>query len=188
MADTRRFQWVVCQLDALHRCMPTVSAVRSTLANLPKSLDKTYERILLNIDEYSREHVLRVLQWIRYSERPQTLYAIAEMLSNTEDETAHMQEHRIIDPTWVLSVCRSLVTLSNYNEDFYEFDQGITPSYITDVVPSFAADGIPFSPSSDMAPSADDSPLFMEQDHTKSPGTTLQGENQAKNWKMLSPC
>jgi hypothetical protein len=40
-----RFRWAVCQLDTLRACKK-VSAVRKALAQLPKTLDETYARIL----------------------------------------------------------------------------------------------------------------------------------------------
>src|SRR5947207_10460900 len=44
-----RFRWAVCQLDALQRLKCERSIVRNALATLPKTLDETYERILLRI-------------------------------------------------------------------------------------------------------------------------------------------
>ncbi|KAH9958204.1 hypothetical protein BC827DRAFT_614508 [Russula dissimulans] len=46
---SRRFRWVVCQLEALKRSFP--SAIRWILNDLPESLDETvtYDRILLGI-------------------------------------------------------------------------------------------------------------------------------------------
>jgi len=43
------FRWVVCQIDRQRRCFP--SSVRSILDDLPKTLDETYGRTLLGIDE-----------------------------------------------------------------------------------------------------------------------------------------
>ncbi|KAI0296228.1 hypothetical protein BC826DRAFT_968171 [Russula brevipes] len=41
------FRWVFCQLEVLRHCL--LASVRSILAELPQSLDETYERILLEI-------------------------------------------------------------------------------------------------------------------------------------------
>ena len=45
-----RFRWVVCQLDELRKCA-RLSERRKALKALPKTLDETYEQILVNIDE-----------------------------------------------------------------------------------------------------------------------------------------
>ncbi|KAF8466779.1 hypothetical protein DFH94DRAFT_780093, partial [Russula ochroleuca] len=38
-----RFRWVFCQLETLRHCLPP--SVRGILAELPETLDETYERI-----------------------------------------------------------------------------------------------------------------------------------------------
>lgn len=59
-----RFRWVVCQLDALQRLKPESSIIETALANLPKTLDETYERVFLRIPEESRLFVQHVLRWL----------------------------------------------------------------------------------------------------------------------------
>ena len=49
-----RFQQTICQFDRLCRSLP--ASIRSTIADLPKSLDKTYEQTLLRIDREKRQH------------------------------------------------------------------------------------------------------------------------------------
>ena len=43
----RRFRWVFCQLEFLHRCLP--ARIRQASEELPESLDETYERTLQDI-------------------------------------------------------------------------------------------------------------------------------------------
>ena len=50
---SRRFRWVVCQVDRLRRALPP--SIRKVLNDLPKTLDETYSRTLLGIDEEKRE-------------------------------------------------------------------------------------------------------------------------------------
>ncbi|KAH9170736.1 hypothetical protein EDB89DRAFT_2071643 [Lactarius sanguifluus] len=53
------FRWVFCQLEVLRHCFPT--NLRRILEELPKSLDETYKRILKEINNANREHVLEGL-------------------------------------------------------------------------------------------------------------------------------
>src|SRR6267154_5556133 len=46
---SRRFRWVVCQLDRLRRTLPV--SIRKVLNDLPQTLNETYSRTLLGIDE-----------------------------------------------------------------------------------------------------------------------------------------
>lgn len=58
-----RFRWVACQLDTLGK-LNTESEVRNALQDLPKDLDETYTRILVNIGESNRPYALRALNWL----------------------------------------------------------------------------------------------------------------------------
>lgn len=107
-----RFRWAVCQLDALRKCIKP-SALRKTLASLPKTLDDTYERILCNIDEDHAEDVLKVLQWLAFSVRPLNLREIAEATAITLDDTPRFDPgDRLRHPTDVLAICSSLIYVS----------------------------------------------------------------------------
>jgi hypothetical protein len=55
---------VVCQLDALQRLKPQGNIIKAALANLPKSLDETYERVFQRIPEDAHVLVQHVLRWI----------------------------------------------------------------------------------------------------------------------------
>jgi ankyrin repeat protein len=74
-----RFRWVSCQLEVLRQCFP--STVRSILAELPESLDKTYERILLQIPKSNRVYAHRLLQCLVVAVRPLTVEELAEVLA-----------------------------------------------------------------------------------------------------------
>ncbi|KAK4144435.1 uncharacterized protein C8A04DRAFT_11560 [Dichotomopilus funicola] len=58
------FRWVVCQLDSLQRLKPESKVIQTALANLPKSLDETYERVFMSIPEDARLFVQQVLWWM----------------------------------------------------------------------------------------------------------------------------
>jgi hypothetical protein len=64
-----RFRWVSCQLD--HLCeLPTDALRRKALTCLPSTLNETYARVLMRVEESARPLVRRTLQWIAYAERP----------------------------------------------------------------------------------------------------------------------
>ncbi|KAK3300595.1 uncharacterized protein B0H64DRAFT_414465 [Chaetomium fimeti] len=58
------FRWVVCQIDALQRLKPDIKIVQAALANLPKTLDETYERVFSRIPEDARLFIKHVLHWL----------------------------------------------------------------------------------------------------------------------------
>lgn len=105
-----RFRWVVCQLDALRKCLK-VDAVRKALKTLPKDLDATYDRILNSIEKDYREEAFSVLQWLAFSAHPMRLEEIAEATSMAgENHPVFKPENRLSEPTDVLTICTGLVT------------------------------------------------------------------------------
>jgi len=70
---------VYCQLEVLRHCFP--SSVRQILADLPESLDGTYERILQQIPKSNRTHAHRLLQCLTVAVRPLLLEELAEVLA-----------------------------------------------------------------------------------------------------------
>ena len=68
-----------CQLDALRQCLS--SSLRRTLAELLESLDKTYERIVLDIKKGNHADAYRMLQCIVVAIRPLTVAELAELLA-----------------------------------------------------------------------------------------------------------
>ncbi|CZR56744.1 uncharacterized protein PAC_06633 [Phialocephala subalpina] len=63
------FRWAVCQIHALQRLKPEGHVIRNALANLPKTLDETYERIFLAVPNEDRIFVREALKWIYYHNR-----------------------------------------------------------------------------------------------------------------------
>ena len=74
-----RFRWVVCQVDTLRRSFP--ASIRTALNDLPKTLDETYGRTLLGIDEEKREFAQRLLRCLLVSVRPLQVEELAEILA-----------------------------------------------------------------------------------------------------------
>ena len=107
-----RFRWIVCQLDALQKCR-TVKEIRTTLCQLPKTLDETYIRILDKIDENDSRRVHDVLQLIAFSRRPLTLGEIVEAIAFDTDKKCFSEDEKLVDPLDVLEICSSLISLAD---------------------------------------------------------------------------
>jgi len=67
--DNCRFRWVDCQLDLLRKCL-RVNNIRNVLNTPPKTLNETYDRILVSVDEAYINDTYRILQWLVFSTRP----------------------------------------------------------------------------------------------------------------------
>ena len=61
-----RFRWAVCQIDALQRLKGDRKIVKDALANLPKTLYETYDRVTIEVPEDEQIFVQHVLYWICY--------------------------------------------------------------------------------------------------------------------------
>ena len=104
-----------CQLDALRQCLP--SSLRRTLAELPESLDETYERIVLDIKKGNRADAYRMLQCLAVAIRPLSVAELAELLAFDFDASKGGIPE--FNPKWrwedheqaVLSTCSSLITI-----------------------------------------------------------------------------
>lgn len=86
------------------------------LAELPETLDATYERTLLAINKQTREYARRLFQCLVISIRPLRVEELAELVAilPTRDTTPGFNMGwRPDDPEeFILSVCSTLVTLS----------------------------------------------------------------------------
>ena len=107
-----RFRWVFCQLAALRHCLPP--SVRQMLEELPKTLDETYERVLREINEATREHTHRLLQCLTVAVRPLRIEELAEVLAldfRTDGTPELNPEWRWEDQEVITSACSSLVNI-----------------------------------------------------------------------------
>ena len=115
--DEFRFRWAYCQLETLRQC--PLRYISSTLNELPKTLDETYERILRGIPEKMQKDAHRIFQWIMASSRPLVVEEVAEVFAiNFDEEISGIPQ---FEPSWrdanaeaaVLSACSTLVTIVN---------------------------------------------------------------------------
>ncbi|KAH9083702.1 hypothetical protein EDB83DRAFT_38370 [Lactarius deliciosus] len=110
------FRWVFCQLDRLRRCLP--SRIRRALEELPSTLDATYERTLLDIDEENWAFAHRLFQCITVASRPLRVEELAEFLAfdfdGDDNNLKFDADWRPDDPDHaVLSTCSSLISVVN---------------------------------------------------------------------------
>ncbi|KAE8441531.1 hypothetical protein EG329_004877 [Mollisiaceae sp. DMI_Dod_QoI] len=117
------FQWVVCQLDMLQRCL-SVAAVREALSvEFPKDLVGTYDQILYGIQQSYQLEALKTLQAVVATVEPLTPKEIVDILAVDLDTTPPRFEAdaRLIDPRSIFSVCSSLITTTRTSQlDLYD--------------------------------------------------------------------
>lgn len=107
-----RFRWVSCQLEVLKTCLKP-SLVRQKLKSLPKYLEETYSRILINIPEDYREDACTALRWLTFSERPLKLDELLEaLLVVPSRDPPYNPEDRLSDPHGNLEILPGLVSIS----------------------------------------------------------------------------
>lgn len=103
---------MVCQLDVLKRCLK-INLIREALKNLPQTLDDTYNRLFLDIDEVYRQEAKNAVLWLAFSIRPLRITELAEaIVLNPGSDPAFDPEERFPDPQSVLKILSSLVTVS----------------------------------------------------------------------------
>ena len=89
------------------------SLVRQKLKSLPKDLEETYARILLNIHEEYFEDAYTALRWLCYAERPLHLEELVEALLIVPGRDPPFNpEDRLSDPHGVLQILPGLVSVS----------------------------------------------------------------------------
>ncbi len=95
--------------------------MRETLRSLPKTLDETYDRILVGIGEHDRSYAFRALQWLAFSARPVSIEEVAEaMVVDMDCDLPHVDYERALrDPRDLLDICTSLVRISRQENDIW---------------------------------------------------------------------
>lgn len=107
---------MVCQFDRLRKCLK-LDGLRKALSTLPKTLDDTYERILVNIDQEYKEDELMLFQWLYFSERPMRHDEMVEMLAiDLNSDSLFSPEQRLPDSYDILTICSDLVSVTTGTE------------------------------------------------------------------------
>src|SRR5271167_983338 len=91
-----RFRWVVCQLDTLRTCLKR-SALLKALNQLPKTLDETYDRILLRIPEDYHHDAQVIFTLLAFSPRPISLEEASEAVAIDLEEKSFDPRNRLPD-------------------------------------------------------------------------------------------
>ncbi|KUJ17322.1 uncharacterized protein LY89DRAFT_733179 [Mollisia scopiformis] len=124
------FQWVVCQLDMLQKCL-SVAAVRKALStDFPQDLEGTYDQILHDIPSNCQPEASKVLQALIATRELLSVEEIVDILAVDLDSTPAKfdPDARPIDPRSILSLCSSLITTTKASQlDFYDnFEEPVT--------------------------------------------------------------
>jgi hypothetical protein len=106
---------VFCQLDKLRRCLSP--RIRRALDELPETLDETYGRTLLDIDDENWEYAHRLFQCIVVARRPLLVEELAGFLTFKYEEGGSLT----FEGNWrpenprdmVLFTCSSLIAVVN---------------------------------------------------------------------------
>jgi ankyrin repeat protein len=87
------------------------------LRSLPKTLDETYERILLSIEEEHRQKVVTALRWITYRQDNYSGFTLVELADavviDPKADPPFNPAERLGDPDWLVQILASLVVVSN---------------------------------------------------------------------------
>ena len=121
-------------MDKLRRCLPP--RIRQALEELPATLDETYERTLLDMDEENQAYAHRLFQCLVVSFRPLRVEELAEVLAFRFEEgraPIFQMDWRSEDPRdAVLSTCSSLIAVVDVNgSTIVQFSHFSVKEYLT---------------------------------------------------------
>ena len=123
-----------CQLARLRRCLSP--RIRRALDELPETLDETYERTLLDIDDENWEYAHRLFQCIVVARRPLRVEELAEFLAFKLEAGGSLT----FEGDWrpenardtVLSTCSSLITIVDVEDSpVIQFSHFSVKEYLT---------------------------------------------------------
>lgn len=104
------FRCVECQFTSLENCPRSEAHLDDLLASLPRSLDETYERMLLNIDEGSAKYARRALTFLCCAKRPLTVAEVIEgMAVELGDSPRLNTKRRLHDQDDLHQVCPGFI-------------------------------------------------------------------------------
>ena len=104
-----------CQVVHICDCIP--ARIRHALAELPETLDETYERTLRGINEANWEFAHRMFRFVSVASRPLRVKELADLLAFDFDAGSipkFYEDWRLEDPVdAVLSTCSTLLAIVN---------------------------------------------------------------------------
>ena len=105
-----RFHLVACQLEELKECARTEKTLEYILEGLPVTLEATYDQILNRISPANASHVMKLLLWLAFAEKPLDIDYLAVIVEFDLDKKSFDPMAKLSAPTDILRICSSLVT------------------------------------------------------------------------------
>lgn len=104
-----RFLWAVCQIDHISRIRTGITA--DTFTTLPKSLEKTFEGVLMRLENDDQLLALKILRVIMFSQRPLDLSEVVEAVAvtSTTRNLKELRKTKLRRSSDVFQLCGSLV-------------------------------------------------------------------------------
>jgi hypothetical protein len=120
-----RFRWAYCQLQALKKLKSTSPKyVKKTLDDLPATLDDTYTRVLVDIDDMYHDHALTLLRWLAYARSPPTLGELVEAAVTDPIHESSIDAGNRGDLEDTLNILSGLVTVEESKDPNVEGHSG----------------------------------------------------------------
>ena len=112
------FRWVQCQFESLRRCPRSEYHTERCLDTLPRTLDETYERILINIDPDFVAEAKRILTLLCFSLHPMTFVELRDGIAMDIGETPRLDiTKRFQDENDILKICPGLVDIHSESSE-----------------------------------------------------------------------
>lgn len=136
-----RFRLAACHLQVLKTCID-IGQIEEELKRLPTTLEEMYDRILQKIDSHHHTRVVRILQFLVYSQKPLRAEELVDAAAvDLLREPAFGSDRRMPDPHGILDICPSLLTRvvkqQNQGEetsaDFIELAHATVKQYLLSV-------------------------------------------------------
>ncbi|KAI9847491.1 MAG: hypothetical protein M1837_002392 [Sclerophora amabilis] len=115
------FRWVYCQIESLKKLkFMRPRDIKTVLNSLPKTLDETYDRILMGIDQAYYQEAVIALQWLAFSTGPLRIEELAEACVVNPDTQPQVDFGNRFPARGIFEVLSSLVTENVRPEDSYD--------------------------------------------------------------------
>ena len=131
----------------VHICNRFPSDILRALAELPETLDETYERILRGIDKADQKFAHRMFQFVSVASRPLHVKELADLLAfdfETKSIPEFNEDWRLDDPEdAVLPTCSTLLAIVNHQgSPVVQFSHFSVKEFLTSTRLSNATDNI----------------------------------------------
>jgi hypothetical protein len=112
LTDKTRFRWAACQLEILRR-QGSPRQIHEALEDLPETVEKIYERILISIPQSLRHICIRALHLVQAPVVTFKIEELAEAAIIDNDRCAFSTNDRLIDPSYLLEACICLLRVNS---------------------------------------------------------------------------